>query len=160
MTLYEIDAAIMACVDAETGEIVDFDQLDQLTMAREEKLENIALYIKALEAEAAAIREEEKSLAARRKVKENKVVRLREYLADALGGQSFETARVALSFRSSQALKVTDPVALLDYLEDNYDDCLSYKAPTVRLDAVKLLIKRGVVVPGAEIETRNNLQMK
>lgn len=160
MTLYEIDAAIMACVDAETGEIVDFDQLDKLTMAREEKLENIALYIKALEAEAAAIREEEKSLAARRKVKENKAVRLREYLATALGGQPFETARVALSFRSSQALKVTDPVALLDYLEDNYDDCLSYKAPTVRLDAVKLLIKRGVVVPGAEIETRNNLQMK
>ena len=142
------------------GEIVDFDQLDKLTMAREEKLENIALYIKALEAEAAAIREEEKSLAARRKVKENKAVRLREYLATALGGQPFETARVALSFRSSQALKVTDPVALLDYLEDNYDDCLSYKAPTVRLDAVKLLIKRGVVVPGAEIETRNNLQMK
>lgn len=160
MTLWEINNAIMACVDAETGEIVDFDQLDKLTMAREEKLENIALYIKALEAEAAAIREEEKTLAARRKVKENKAVRLREYLANALGGQPFETARVALSFRSSQALKVTDPVALLDYLEDNYDDCLSYKAPTVRLDAVKLLIKRGVVVPGAEIETRNNLQMK
>lgn len=160
MTLYEIDQAIMACVDTETGEIVDFDQLDQLTMAREEKLENIALYIKALEAEAAAIREEEKTLAARRKVKENKVVRLREYLAGTLGGQSFETARVALSFRSSQALKVTDAVVLQRFLEDNYDDCLSYKAPTVRLDAVKLLIKRGVAVPGAEIETRNNLQMR
>ena len=160
MTLWEINNAIMACVDAETGEIIDFDQLDQLTMAREEKLENIALYIKALEAEAAAIREEEKSLAARRKVKENKAIRLREYLADALGGQPFETARVALSFRSSQALKVTDGVALLDFLEANYDDCITYKAPGVRLDAVKLLIKRGVAVPGAEIETRSNLQMK
>ena len=160
MTLWEINNAIMACVDAETGEIIDFDQLDKLELAREEKLENIALYIKALEAEAAAIREEEKTLAARRKVKENKAARLREYLATALGGQPFETARVALSFRSSQAVKVTDPVALLDYLEDNYDDCLTYKAPTVRLDAVKLLIKRGVAVPGAEIETRNNLQMK
>ena len=142
MTLWEINNAIMACVDAETGEIIDFDQLDQLTMAREEKLENIALYIKALEAEAAAIREEEKSLAARRKVKENKAIRLREYLADALGGQPFETARAALSFRSSQALKVTDGVALLDFLEANYDDCITYKAPGVRLDAVKLLIKR------------------
>lgn len=160
MTLWEINNAIMACVDAETGEIVDFDQLDKLTMAREEKLENIALYIKALEAEAAAIREEEKSLAARRKVKENKVERLREYLSRALDGQPFETARVALSFRSSQAVKITDTVALLDFLDGGYDDCLSYKAPTVRLDAVKMLIKRGVDVPGAEIETRNNLQMR
>ena len=160
MTLWEINNAIMACVDAETGEIVDFDQLDQLTMAREEKLENIALYIKALDAEAAAIREEEKSLASRRKVKENKAVRLREYLSDALAGESFETAKVALSFRSSQAVKVTDSVALLDWLQYNYDDCLTYKAPAVRLDAVKMLIKRGVEVPGAVIETRNNLQMK
>lgn len=160
MTLWEINNAIMACVDAETGEIVDFDQLDKLTMAREEKLENIALYIKVLEAEAAAIREEEKSLAARRKVKENKAERLREYLVRALDGQPFETARVALSFRSSQAVKITDLTPLLDFLEDNYDDCLTYKVPGVRLDAVKLLIKRGVDVPGAEIETRNNLQMK
>lgn len=160
MTLYEINEAIMACVDAETGEIIDFDQLDQLTMAREEKLENIALYIKALEAEAVAIREEEKILAARRKVKENKASRLREYLSDALAGQPFETSKVALSFRSSQAVKVTDSMALLDYLESHYDDCLTYKTPGVRLDAVKMLIKRGIDVPGAEIETRNNLQMR
>lgn len=160
MTLWEINEAIMACVDAETGEIIDFDQLDKLTMAREEKLENIALYIKALDAEAAAIREEEKTLAARRKVKENKAARLREYLSDALAGQPFETAKVALSFRSSQAVKVTDSMALLDWLESNYDDCLTYKTPAVRLDAVKMLIKRGIDVPGAEIETRNNLQMK
>lgn len=160
MTLWEINEAIMACVDAETGEIIDFDQLDKLTMAREEKLENIALYTKALDAEAAAIREEEKTLAARRKVKENKAARLREYLSDALAGQPFETAKVALSFRSSQAVKVTDSTALLDWLESNYDDCLTYKTPAVRLDAVKMLIKRGIDVPGAEIETRNNLQMK
>lgn len=160
MTLYEIDAAIMACVDAETGEIVDFDQLDKLTMAREEKLENIALYIKALEAEAAAIREEEKSLAARRKVKENKAARLREYLADALGGQPFETARVALSFRGSTALVVTDESELRAWLEKNHDDCLSYKAPTIIKNSVAQLIKWGEKVPGAVLEIRSNLQMK
>lgn len=160
MTLWEINNAIMACVDGETGEIVDFDQLDKLTMAREEKLENIALYIKALEADASAIREEEKALAARRKVKENKAMRLREYLANALGGQPFETTKVALSFRASTALKVTNAEVLLAWLETNHDDCLTYKAPSVRLDAVKQLIKWGEDVPGAELETRNNLQLK
>ena len=160
MTLYEINEAIMACVDAETGEIIDFDQLDQLTMAREEKLENIALFIKSLEAEAAAIREEEKVLAGRRKVKENKAARLREYLSNALAGQPFETARVALSFRASTGVKITDERALMEYLTMHHVECLSYKAPTVVKSGVAQLIKFGEAVPGAELEQRNNLQMK
>lgn len=160
MTLYEINSAIMACVDAETGEIIDFDQLDQLTMERDTKLENIALYIKALEAETAAIREEEKALAARRKVKENKAERLREYLSDALAGQPFETARVALSFRKSIGVKITDERELMEYLRQHHDECLSYKAPSVVKSGVAQLLKLGEAVPGAELEQRNNLQMK
>lgn len=160
MTLWEIDQAILACVDGETGEIVDFDKLDQLTMARDQKLENIALYIKSLEADAAAIKAEEKALADRRKVKENKAERLREYLGGALGGQPFETARVALSFRTSTPLRVTDERALVEWLEQNHDECLSYKAPTVIKDGVKHLIKMGEAVPGAMLETKQNLQLK
>ena len=54
MNLYEIDAAITALVDPETGEISDFDAFDQLSMARDQKIENIALYYKNLVADAAA----------------------------------------------------------------------------------------------------------
>ena len=32
MTIYEIDQAIMECVDLETGEIIDTEQLDKLQM--------------------------------------------------------------------------------------------------------------------------------
>ena len=160
MTLWEIDQAILACVDGETGEIVDFDKLDQLTMARDEKLENIALYIKSLEADAAAIKAEEKALADRRKVKENKAKRLREYLAGALGGQPFETARVHLSFRASAGVKITDERTLRQWLEENHADCLKYKMPDISIDGVKQLIKWGEAVPGAELEQRNNLQLK
>ena len=160
MTIYEINRAIMDCVDMETGEIIDFNMLDSLQMERDKKIEGLALYIKNLDAEAAAIREEEKALAARRKVRENKAERLRDYLSYVLDGQAFETARVALSFRSSQPLKVIDEALLRDYLAKHHDDCLSYKTPTVKLDAVKQLIKQGVVVPGAEIENRNNIQIK
>lgn len=160
MTLWEIDQAILACVDGETGEIVDFDKLDQLTMARDEKLENIALYIKSLEADAAAIKAEEKALADRRKVKENKAKRLREYLVGALGGQPFETARVNLSFRASAGVKITDERTLRQWLEENHADCLKYKMPDISIDGVKQLIKWGEAVPGAELEQRNNLQLK
>ena len=45
MKLYEIDQAILNCIDLETGEIIDTEQLDKLTMEREAKLENIACWI-------------------------------------------------------------------------------------------------------------------
>jgi hypothetical protein len=160
MTLYEINAAIMGCVDDETGEIIDFEQLDELQMEREEKLESIALYIKGLEAEAEAIGREREALSKRKAVKENKAKRLREYLAYNLDGQPFETARVALSFRKSTSLKVTDERVLIEWLEQNHDDCLSYKAPTISKSSVATLIKDGEAVSGAELETRNNLNVK
>ena len=34
MTIYEIDQAIMRCVDLETGEIIDTEKLDKLQMER------------------------------------------------------------------------------------------------------------------------------
>ena len=70
MTLYEINAALEAFeseVDEDTGEILNYDKLAELNMAKDEKRENIALYIKNLTAEAKAIREEEKALAERRR---------------------------------------------------------------------------------------------
>lgn len=40
--LYKINQAIIDAVDYETGEILDSEALDQLIMARDEKIENIA----------------------------------------------------------------------------------------------------------------------
>lgn len=37
MTLYEINNAILECVDMETGEIIDSDKLSELQMAFDEK---------------------------------------------------------------------------------------------------------------------------
>lgn len=161
MTLWEINSAIMDCVDFETGEVIDIERLDALQMAREDKLENIGLYIKNLDAEAAAIREEEKALAARRKVRENKAGRLRAYLSYSLGGQAFETPRVSVSFRASTRCEVTDEVALLDWLQaHDRDDCITYAAPTVDKTKVTRLIKAGEEVPGAVLEQRQNMQLK
>lgn len=60
-TLYEIDADIVNCIDTETGEILDFDSLDALNMERDAKIEGVALYVKQLQAEAEAIKAEEKA---------------------------------------------------------------------------------------------------
>ena len=77
MTLYDINSQILDFmnnieIDEETGEILtDMSLLDQLQVAHDEKIENIACYIKSVEAECDAIKKEEVNLAKRRKVKEN-----------------------------------------------------------------------------------------
>ena len=160
MKLYEINMAIMECVDTETGEILDFEKLDALNMAREEKIESLGLWVKTLDAEASAIREEEKALAERRRVKENKAERLRAYLADVLGGCSFETARVKMTFRTSTSLNVTDEMGLIEWLEKNHDECVKYATPTIAKSEVTKLLKSGIEIPGAELATKQNLQLK
>ena len=87
MKLYEIDEAILNCIDTETGEIIDADQLDKLQMERDTKLENVACWIKDLKAEAEAIKTEKQILANRQKVAENKAESLKKYLAYALDGK-------------------------------------------------------------------------
>ena len=67
-TLYEIDAAISGCIDAESGEIIDTERLDNLLIERSKKLEGVALWIKNLESDAAAIKAEKNALDRRMKV--------------------------------------------------------------------------------------------
>ena len=147
--LYEIDREILACLDAETGEILDFETLEQLQLERDQKIEGVALYIKDLLADAAAIKAEEAALEERRKEKLAKAERLEGYLEHALAGQAFETPRVRLSFRKSTKVEISDELALLEWLEDNNkESCLSYKMPEIKKGEVGKLLKAGEEVPG------------
>lgn len=108
MTLWEIDQGIMACLDAETGEIIDPEMLNALSMEREAKLENVACWIKNLRAEAAAIKAEKDALAKREKAAAKKAEDLENWLVQALGGQAFNTAKCAVGFRKSSRVDVLD----------------------------------------------------
>ena len=150
MTLYEIDEAIINCIDTETGEILDAEKLDELSMARDTKIENIALYIKSLKADADAI-----------KAKENRAESLKEYLYNALNGEPFETAKVRLSFRGGEAVDITDEFAVVEYLEKNsVEKALTYSMPKISKTVVGELLKQGIEIPGAVLKQNNNLQIK
>lgn len=160
-SLYEINQAILACSDPETGEVVDIEALIALDMERTDKLEGIALWIKNLDAEATAIKQEEAALADRRKAKEAKVKRLKELLTEELGGQTFETARVRLSFRASTKTVIDDPDTLLAYLEgNNLEDCIKRKPPEIATAEIGKLLKSGQELPGAALVKNQNLQIK
>ena len=151
-SLYEIDRQILALVDPETGEITDGAAFDQLQMAREDKLEGIACYIKNTVAEAAAIKAEENVLAARRKVLENRVERLKTYLSDALGGETFQTARVSVTFRRSSRVEVAEPALAIAWAQSNgYNGLVKYKAPEIGKDDLGKLLRSGMDIPGVEL---------
>lgn len=161
MTIYEIDNRIAELVDPETGELLDYEAFASLQMEREAKIENMALWYKDLTAEAKAIREEEKALAERRKSAENKAERLKAYLDEALAGESYKTSRVAVSYRKSTAVEVSNEVEVVEELEEGcYDSCLLYQTPKIVKSELSKLLKSGVTIPGAALVERSNIQIR
>ena len=93
MNLYEINSQILDCIDQETGEVMDIDRLEELNMAKAEKVDNIACWVKNLEADVAAFEAQEKAFADRKAAAKRKIDSLKHYLTDALGGQNFSSDR-------------------------------------------------------------------
>ena len=149
MKLYEIDNAILDCIDLETGEVIDTERLDALNMERDAKVENVACWIKDLRAEAEAIKAEKLALAERQKIAENKVESLKKWVAYALGGQKFSTAKCAVSFRNTESVEVTEEG--LEALMKEHDELLTYKAPEPNKKAIKDAIKDGLSVAGVQL---------
>ena len=67
MNLFEINATLTRCVkltsgdfvDTETGEVIDTEAIDDLEMAMDEKVRNIACWVRNLDAEEKALAEKE-----------------------------------------------------------------------------------------------------
>lgn len=152
MTLYDIDQRLLDLIDTESGEIDDMEAFEELQMERDRKLEGIALAYKNFTAEAKALGEQKKSFAEREKAAQNKAERCRKLLERGLAGQKMETPMVAVSYRKSTAVEITD----LDALP------FAYTVTEIKPDKERITaaLKNGETVPGAEFVTRNNIQIK
>lgn len=146
--LYEIDEKILECmtncIDPDTGEIIDSEQLEALQMERQTKLENVALYIKNLKADAAMYKAEKQAFAERQAAAERKAESLTEWLKKALDGQKFKTEKAEVNFRKTQKVEV------IDIWELN-EDFVKYSDPTPDKAAIKRAIKSGEDVKGAKL---------
>ncbi len=162
MNIFEINSAISAFelqVDEETGELLNADELDALKIARDEKIEGLALWVKELNAEADAIKNERDVLDERMKKKQRKAAGLKKYLQSALSGAKFETARCKIGYRKSQQVILTGE--FYDWAEDNAPDLLSvstvYKPDK---SAIKEAIKGGRQIEGATLIDNVSMQIK
>lgn len=117
MHLYEIDGRIAQVIengfalDEATGEVFTCDELEELEVSREAKLEAVGLFIKDLNAEVDAFKAEEKALTERRKAKERRVEQLKEYLAFSMrthGDKKLDTPKIRLSFHKSTKTVIYD----------------------------------------------------
>ena len=158
MTLYEINSEIMSCIDMETGEVIDTEKLNELQLERDAKIENVALWIKELKAEAEAIKQEKLALADRQRVAENKAESLKNWLAYALNGEKFKTAKCSVSFRITESVEVTEEG--LESLMNGHDELLTYKAPEPNKKAIKQALNDGLTVAGVQLLQKTSAIIK
>ena len=157
MTLFEINDALLNFeyeIDEETGEILNAGALDELELARDEKIEGVGLWIKNLEAEAKAVKAEKDAMADRQRRLEKKAESLKGYLAYALQGEKFSTPRIAMSWRRSESVAITD-----EYLvPDEFQNITVIKKPDKKV--IRDALKAGKDVMGCQLVEKQNLQIK
>ena len=165
MKLYELTAEYEALISAiENGEIPEEaieDTLDALEGDIKTKADRVACALKNLDAEISAITAEENRLSVRRKEKQNAYNRLEEYLARELlkvGIDKLETPRNRISFRTSDKVITTDD--FMNFAMTERDDLLTFPAPKPNLTEIKKALKSGEEIPGATIQTNNNIQIR
>jgi len=160
--LYEIDQAILECVDLETGEILDSDRLTALQMERERKLEGVALWVKDLNYEAQMVKEEADKLTARKKALDNKIASIKNWLLWALDGEKLKTARCNVYQTHSQKVVIDDEKALIDMFmsSPSGEKFLRMKDPEIDKNALKDSMKQGYEYEFAHLETTESVVIK
>ena len=163
MNLFEINEAIKQCiliddsvVDGETGEILDTQYLDDLVMAKDEKIENIAKWIKNLESDAEALKKQKDVFAKRQKAAEDKKESLKRYLSIILDGEKWDRSKdksVAISFRKSESVNIADA----SKIPSQY---LVAQEPKIDKAGIKADIKKGITIDGASLIVNQNIQIK
>lgn len=157
MKLYEISDAIRAALDhieldEETGEILSADALHAVEAEAAEKIEATALYLRELDAEAKAAKEEADRMLDRVKSMQKRSDYLKAMLLDALHATGkVKTGRVTVSIRTTQAVQINQEQAI--------PEAFTTVKTTVSPNkiAIKQALLDGVEVPGCHLEARESV---
>lgn len=163
MKLYELTSKrqelldLIAAMDSEDLELSDAvgDTLEALDEAIQDKAEAVASFIFSLQADSAALKQEEQRLAERRRLNDAKVERMKTYLADMLQEADIDKVqglKYTIGFRKSDKVTVTNLDALPErFLRVNREP---------NLTALKEALKAGQAFDGALLTTNKNLSIR
>lgn len=160
MKLYEIAPALRFAlddivVDEETGEILNADNLHAVEAAANDKIEATALYLRELDAEAKAAKDEADRMLARVKSMQKRSDYLKAMLLEALHATGkVKTARVTVSIRTTQAVAVDEGANL----PEAYTTVKTTVSPNKT--TIKQALLDGVEVPGCHIEERESVSIR
>lgn len=160
MKLYEIAPALRFAlddivVDEETGEILNADALHAVEAEAAEKIEATALYLRELDAEAKAAKDEADRMIARVKSMQKRSDYLKSMLLDALHATGkVKTGRVTVSIRTTKAVEIAEGADL----PEAYTTVKTTVSPNKV--AIKQALLDGVEVPGCHIEERESVQIR
>lgn len=169
MTLYQLNAEFeelynLLCDlpdDDEEALEAYYTTLEGIQGEIDQKMENIACFIKQLNADAAALKAERDAIDARLNAKKHKADRLKAMLQDALvnaGLKRLEMPKAKISLRQNPpSVIITDlgAVAASAYIKPRV-----IKEADVDKTAIKAAIQSGEDVPGAELESKTSITIK
>lgn len=146
---------IMASATDEDG-VIDYDsikdELEDLQLAKEEKVDNVISFIKSRRAMAEALKNEKAAIAKRQQQAEREADRMKEYLAFCLDGSKWESTAGKVSYRKSQQV-------IIDNIDELSDEYIHYE-PKADKTAIKEDLKQGVIVSGAHMVDNINTIIK
>lgn len=160
MKLYEIAPALRFAlddivVDEETGEILQADALHAVEAEAADKIEATALYLRELDAEAKAAKEEADRMIARVKSMQKRSDYLKSMLLEALHATGkVKTVRVTVSIRTTKAVQINQEQAIPE----------AFTTKKITISPNKVLIKEtisaGGCVPGCELIERESVSIR
>lgn len=141
-----------------------FDTVSMLEDEFETKAENLAAYIKNLNAEIDSIKKEEQALKMRRIAFENSAGRLKTHLLysmNAIGLKKIETPRAKITVRkNAESVAVDDELGFIRWAQENAEELLKYSMPDIRKTNVKHLLQTGEALPYVHLTRTESVIIK
>ena len=159
---HEIQTALNALtVDEETGEVVGWERLDELTQGAADKIANTARFIRYADVQIDAMDKVITDSKARKQSAQNLVDKLRVKVVQALlampdGKRKIEEPDIKVSARPSDVVLIDDE----ELLDEKFFNIKIKQEKNVSKTAIKDAIKAGEEVKGARLVKSYKLQIK
>ncbi len=157
MKLYEIKEAYLNILELDIDDEAFNKAIDAVELELSDKANSIGGLIKTLEAEQNAYKAEIERFKALSQSNENKIERVKKYLAETMQDMnvpSLSTKQFKFSFRKSESVNIDDEALISDEFKTE-----EIKVKISKTD-IKKAIKAGQSVKGASLITKQNLQIK